>query len=210
MDIFKTYQETQNKTALLKAVQERFEIAKIHESIKPYLFGKVTVKGIFYIKSFQESFKSIFSYHQLFGKLGKGIFPAIPIGYDTYGVEFWLVLTNGKVISLHHDASFSEVAYGIKTGDCGYFVEEFSRRGSIFNIATLLEFQRLSLTLGSEDNADYEQNLFKITAQSLGKSHQWLSNNIWSLPLEPIFTRARNFLESGGLKNLIHSEAPEQ
>jgi len=206
MDIFQKYQETRDKAALLKAVQERFEVPKIHKSIEPYLFGEVETKGIFHIKSFQESFKNIFSYHQLFGKLGEGIFPVIPIGHERYGVDFWLVLTSGKVISLHHDASFSEVAYDIQTDDCEYFVEEFSRQGSIFNITTLLEFQRLSLTLGNENDADYGQNLFKITAQSLGKSHQWLSNNIWNLPLEPIFTRARDFLENGGLEALIKAE----
>ena len=194
MNIFDQYRQDNNKKALLKALKAHFQIKKIHKSIEPYIFGEVPVEGIFRISRFEDCYQNLFTYDKLFGKLGEGIFPALLIGGETYGVEFWLVMTSGKVISLHHDASFSEVAYDIKTDDTAYFVKEFSRQGSIFNIKTLLEFQRLSLTL-EDENADYDRNLIEITAQSLGRSFSWLSKNIWRLPLEPIVTRARDFVD---------------
>ncbi len=206
MNIFQKYQQDNDKKAVLKALKAHFQIKKIHKSIEPYIFGEVAVEGMFKIDRFELCYQNIFTYDQLFGKLGDGIFPALQIGGDEYGVGFWLVMSNGKVISLHHDASFSEVASEIKTDKAGDFVKEFSRQGSIFNIKTLLDFQRLSLALGDEEGADYGRHVIEITAQSLGRSVGWLSKTIRQLPLEPIASQAQDFLDENGLKDLILAE----
>ncbi|HSH02718.1 MAG TPA: PQQ-binding-like beta-propeller repeat protein [Anaerolineae bacterium] len=87
-----------------------------------------------------------FPYHHLF-KFGPRdqFFPAFLIASETYGVEFWLMPATGDVISLHHDATFSEVAHDVwqqVDGDLKQFNRRFTLAGSSFNITQLIHFQQ--------------------------------------------------------------------
>lgn len=202
---FKVYEKDKDKKAFLKHVKAHFGINKIHKEVEPYLLGEVNTKGIFNIDAFTKAYPHVFTCDQLFGKFGNETFPGIIIGGDTYGIEFWLILTTGKVISLHHDATFSEIAMETEGKDVDDFVKKFGQAGSVFNITSLLEFQRLSGVL--DKNADdFELRLMQVTAQSLGWSIKKLSENVNDLPMEHIYMLGRDFVDEGGLNDLILAE----
>jgi hypothetical protein len=61
------------------------------------------------------------------------------------GVEFYVMWDSGQVISLHHDASFSEVAsdvWGEVEENERTFEQQFPEAGSALDIAQLMRFQQ--------------------------------------------------------------------
>ena len=164
---FENYRGNQDKKAFLKQVKAYFGGITIHKDVEPYLLDEVDTKGVFNIDAFEKTYQGVFTCEKLFGKFGNDTFPGTIIGGDSYGMEFWLVFTTGKVISLHHEATFSEVASKTEGKDVADFVKKFSQAGSVFSITTLLEFQKLSRDL-DEDTNDFEWRLLQVTAPTLG------------------------------------------
>ena len=203
--IFSEYQKTKNEKQFLKSLKDFLGVA-IHKTVEPYLIGEENLEGSFFkIKPFEKCHQNLFTYQKLFKRFDNTYFPAVLIGGDSYGVELWLVLTNGKVISLHHDASFYEVASDINATDTESFVEKFSSLGSIFTISTLAEFQKKSSHLDKKET-HFERKLLKITAESLGWSIAQLAKSINKLALESIYSLSRDFIEDSGFDDLIAAE----
>lgn len=203
--IFSNYKKNQNEKQFLEALKDFWKIS-IHKSVEPYLLGKENFEGTFFnINSFEKCHQNIFTYQKLFKRFDDSLFPAVLIGGDKYGIELWLVLTNGKVISLHHDATFYEMAHDITASDSDTFVKKFSESGSVFDVESLAQFQKLTANLDKKD-PHYERMLLQITAESLGWSISKLSKSINKLPLESIYSSARDFIENSGFEDLIAAE----
>jgi len=203
--IFLELKASQDEKAFFKTLKNHWGFA-IHKSVEPYLLGKENFEGNFFnIKSFANCYKNIFTYQKLFKRFDESFFPAVLIGGDRYGVELWLVLTNGKVISLHHDATFYEMTSDIAASDTETFVKKFSDSGSVFAVNSLAQFQQLSSALDKKE-ADYGRKLLKATAESLEWSISKLSKAINKLALESIYSSARDFIENSGFEDLIAAE----
>lgn len=179
------FNQNGDKARFLTAVCQYYEVEMIDSSVEVYLCNPKKEPGIYHIKPFSEAWRSWNTFEGLFGKFGDAKFPGICIGYDTSGVEFWLMLESGRVITLHHDATFSEVAWEIEADDREAFVWDFTEAGSIFRIDQLLALQAASRYL-AQNTPDFEQRFFEATAQSLGWSESRLKRNIYAQPLEMV------------------------
>lgn len=78
---------------------------------------------------------------ELFSTFGETPFPAVCIGSDRRGIDFWLAVESGRVITLHEDASFYEEAARCPSGSVEMFMAAFIERGAAFDIAQLARLQ---------------------------------------------------------------------
>lgn len=99
------------------------------------------VRGPWTLHGFAAKLPPAKSCGELFGKLGKAAFPALRIGSDRRGIDFWLVAASGQVITLHHDASFYEQAARCGGTTAAAFAAELAERGSAFDLAQLVRLQ---------------------------------------------------------------------
>ena len=187
----KEFHQDGDKARFFEAIREFYGLDMVDPYAENYLCNPNEEKGIFKIDPFSKSWKAWTTCDKLFGRFGDRRFPGICIGYDVSGVEFWLMLDYGQVITLHHDASFSEVAWEIETDDFGSFLWEFISQGSVFYMDDLLALQRASRDL-DKDAPDFGQKFLEATAKSLGWSIERLKRNIHSLPLEMIYNYCRD------------------
>ena len=158
-----------NTNALLSALRAYFKIETIAPEIIPYLEGKAALDGYYTLQAFKDCYAIHFSYQKLFHRFGDDLFPAICFGSDGLGVEFWLMLASGQVITLHHDATFYEEAGEIEAEDGPAFAAAFAQAGSLFSLAQLLDLQARTKSLDRRA-FDFGDDLFRAAAKALGRS----------------------------------------
>ena len=198
------FASTGNEKALLKAIKEHYKVKSVHKKAQPYLFNKVDLNGPLNLEPFEKSWKNCRSYKALFSRFGDDLFPALCIGSDGYGVEFWLLLTMGTVISLHHDASFYEVAAYISAKDEAEFVKKFAKAGAAFTIEQLATLQQKTSNLNGTD-IEKEREYFIAAAETLGTPWSRLAKRLNELSLEFVYTRCRDFID-GQLDDFLAAE----
>ncbi|MBN1919833.1 MAG: hypothetical protein JW892_01200 [Anaerolineae bacterium] len=134
---------------LAKSVRQITRIDQTHQKVKAYLkalkAGELA-NGPLDFTPLAELHRGFFFYTDLFG-FGpeEQFFPGVLMAGEFGGVEFYLMWDTGQVISLHHDASFSEVASDVRdaVGErVGAFEQRFVEAGSALDIAQLVRFQR--------------------------------------------------------------------
>jgi Leucine-rich repeat (LRR) protein len=190
---------------LTARVAQHFQIKKIAPEVVSYLCGEVDLKGFYTIQSFSQCCDEQYSYQKLFHEYGEGLFPALNFGGDGLGVEFWLVLETGQVITLHHDATFYEVAGDISASSGAAFTKEFAKQGSLFSLTQLLQLQASTKDL-DEGDPDFERELFVAAAQALGKTYSAIAKISDDSRLEFVRAHCGEFIEENGIENLIDAE----
>ncbi len=134
---------------LTKSVRQITRISQTHKKVKDYLkalkAGELD-SGPLNFTPLAELHRGFFFYAGLFG-FGpeERFFPGVLMAGEFGGVEFYLMWDTGQVISLHHDASFSEVASEVweTTGERERaFEQQFPEAGSALDIAQLARFQQ--------------------------------------------------------------------
>ncbi|EYF08420.1 ankyrin repeat domain-containing protein [Chondromyces apiculatus] len=146
--------------------------------------------GWFTLAAPVEVLRSATTYGALFGRLGKRPAPFLRLGSDGIGVTFHVHVPDGRVVSLHHDASFSEVAGGIRARDAATFTARFLESGSRLDVPQLLALQRA--TIGIDPRASDAPLRFALAACSaLGWSPDDLLARVRTLPLEFLGVRVR-------------------
>lgn len=134
---------------LAKSVRQITRISQTHKKVKDYLkalkAGELD-SGPLNFTPLAELHRGFFFYADLFG-FGpeERFFPGVLMAGEFGGVEFYLMWDTGQVISLHHDASFSEVAsdvWGEVEENERAFEQQFPEAGSALDIAQLVRFQQ--------------------------------------------------------------------
>lgn len=134
---------------LAKSVRQITRIDQTHQKVKAYLKALKAGEldgGPLNFTPLAELHQGFFYYTDLFG-FGpeEQFFPGVLIAGEFGGVEFYLMWDSGQVISLHHDASFSEVASDVweAVGErVGVFERRFVEAGSALDITQLMRFQQ--------------------------------------------------------------------
>lgn len=137
-------QEKQDFSTFYEALLEEYQIESIHEDIKAFIEATAVVKKI----KGPACLRGISEYldQKLRGFDGYlANFPALYINSDT-----WVMFQNAKVVTLHHDATFYEIAYDWEqiVSSRQEFLEKFSRVGSFMTFRELL---LINLYLGETD-----------------------------------------------------------
>ena len=206
IELFQNLTLEENQVKLLDALKEKFGISKISPKVHPYLFGKGPYPGLFGVRAFEDVYQQYWTYNELFGldTFQDEIFPAVQIGGDGLGNDFWLVLATGAVISLHHDATFYEVASDISAAKSSSFVKQFIKAGSALDIGQLLDVQEATNTL---PKGFVGRQFFQLIARCLGWKYKKLAKAMLEKnAFEFLFARCCGFLENGELDVLIKSE----
>ncbi len=134
---------------LAKSVRQITRIDQTHQKVKAYLkalkAGELD-RGPLNFTPLAELHRGFFFYADLFG-FGpeEQFFPGVLIAGEFGGVEFYVMWDSGQVISLHHDASFSEVASDVWNAveqRERAFAQQFPAAGSALDIAQLVRFQQ--------------------------------------------------------------------
>lgn len=161
---FSISKDWQQFSAFLKSY---FHIQEVDQRIFPYLAGEVELEGHLLLLPFEKCYYDHYSFRHLFKDFSDNPFPAICIGGDGEGVDFYLMLETGKIISLHHDATFYEVACCINADSEEVFVRRFEEEGSTFHLRQLLDFQQITCRFDRSDY-DFGEQLFLASAKALG------------------------------------------
>ena len=124
----------QDFSSFYEAVSKAYQIPQIHPDIKAFIEATVMVKKI----------KGAACLEGISQYIDMGLrpfedylerFPALYVHSD-----IWIMMTNARVITLHHDATFDEVAYDIEeeVDSREAFLDRFSREGSFLDFKELL------------------------------------------------------------------------
>ncbi|MCP4221071.1 MAG: leucine-rich repeat domain-containing protein, partial [bacterium] len=204
---FNTFRETGNRKDLLETVKSCFKIKKVDKDVEAYIVGDTHIEkgSMFNVQPFEGNCTSRFTYRELFGRYDDTVFPAMVVGGDGSGVEFWLVLTTGKVISLHHDATFLEMAADIEAETPKDFIKKFSHEGSTFKFENLLRLQQECLSI-DPDATDFPIRFVHAVCQSLNWKPAKLNKHIQRRNLEFVYTPIADFVENNGLADLAAAE----
>jgi Leucine-rich repeat (LRR) protein len=129
---------------------------RLHPSVREYLEATAAislVKGPLRIRGFGSIELTPVDCGELFGVLAGTVFPAVRVG-QAERTDFWLMLESGKVVSLDHPASLRAEAAECKSDSLAAFVKDLVARGSVLDIAGLLELQTaLHDAFGDEEPA---------------------------------------------------------
>jgi hypothetical protein len=200
--LFTKAAERRSLTSFFKALRPLIGAPQIHKKVKDYL---ITLKagelhaGPLNLTPFVDLHRGCFYYPDLFSFGPEDrFFPGVLFASETYGVEFFLMFETGQVISLHHDATFFEVAHDV-WNDCGEHILAFERRfpqqGALLDIAQLMRFQQTFedcdrvAKLGDLDPRDF----FTRTAQALGWTLGQFQDNIEDVRLEFLYHYYRDY-----------------
>jgi hypothetical protein len=158
---------------ILQKLKKRFGVIEIGSLVQDYITSTLTlsrIKGPFRIVGISRCINRYGTFEKILkiDRYGKELFPAITIGGDNLGTKFWLLLTNGDVITLHQDATFFEVAQKTAqvSSDSLAFVDAFSGRGSLVNIYQLVCLQTKLHALAHEKND--EEKVIAAVCECLG------------------------------------------
>ncbi len=172
---------------LAKSVRQITRISQTHKKVKDYLkalkAGELD-RGPLNFTPLAELHRGFFYYADLFG-FGpeERFFPGVLLAGEFGGVEFYVMWDTGQVISLHHDASFFEVAsdvwnaVGERDRD---FEQQFPETGSALDIAQLVRFQQAFAEIkdtGALSRLDKRDYLIR-TAAALGWSLKELRHRL--------------------------------
>ena len=204
--IIQKFKDTQDLQAFGKEVANFFNLPSISEATLHYLQHSGVQSKLGNIYSFEKCWKNHYTYKKLFSKDSQDIFPMITIGGNSYGVDFWLDLASGNVVSLHHDATFYEYASDIKQAPGPLFCETFVKMGSEFTISELIALIEATVSLSK----DYVEQCIQ-TIRAVQKIKSWdlktFDKKLNRTALEFIFTRVQGFVEEeGGLKWMAKAE----
>ena len=200
--LFTKAAERRSLTSFFKALRPLIGAPQIHKKVKDYLTalkaGELDA-GPLNLTPFADLHRGCFYYPDLFGfGLEERFFPGVLFASETYGVEFYLLFETGRVISLHHDATFFEVARDV-WDDCGEHILAFERRfpqqGALLDIAQLMRFQQTFkdcdrvAKLGDLDPRDF----FTRAAQAFGWTLGQFQDNIEDVRLEFLYHYYRDY-----------------
>lgn len=163
------FKQHNDLSTLKTSLMAFFQIPSIAPELDAWLAGEEPPNGPYLLTSFERACEWVPSFEHLLHRFGEVPFPALNVGGDD-GIDFWLVLETGRVISLHHDATFYEEAGYIKTDDISEFMRRFERVGSSFTFSQLSQLNALTADLDEGDDETYGKELLKATAQVLGIS----------------------------------------
>lgn len=198
-----TYAQNGDAQALIQAVADFFKVS-VSEKCHNYILGKADTDGILTLYPFAKSWKNHWTYQKLFRDYEQDIFPVLLIGSDGYGVEFWLDLESGVVISLHNDATFYEVAADTPGKNGTDFRRRFAKQNYLFDLPQLLHFQELTKEIVARKlkvlSDEYAIEWLNAALKALGKRSIKLSENA----SEFIYTRCRDFMDKAGWLSLKH------
>ncbi len=178
-----------------KQIRQLFSTRTVPKMVKDFFTalraGELSA-GPLHFTSWDKLYLSCFTYQHLF-KFGPkdAFFPAFLIASETYGVEFWLIVSTGDVIALHHDATFFEVAYDVWQtceDDTTCFNKRFMLAGSRFNIVQLMRFQAEFASHKIEDLGDIPaEELFERLTAVFAWSPAQLEKNLNHHALEFLY-----------------------
>lgn len=192
-----------DRVALARGRQLRKALGarRTHASVKPWLQDAVRLDGPLVILPFPRAAKRVHSMDGLFGRLGPKPFPALGVGGDRLGTEFWLVPATGAVISLHHDATFFELAHDIRASSVTAFLKAFEKRGSRLGWEQLLALQagaRERQAAGEDPEVAFGKALLAATGWGVAE----LARELAHPALEFARARVAGLLERGELASL--------
>lgn len=131
--------QTQDFTPFFEALKAHFQIDTIADDVQTFIKATVLVKKV--VGS--ACLSGVSEYIDI--KLSRmedylENFPALYVHSDV-----WVMLTNAKVITLHHDATFDELAMEIEdvAKDRDDFLTKFSHEGSFLDLRELLHINYL-------------------------------------------------------------------
>ncbi len=155
--------ENDSWQVFFEELKKIYQIESISTDVEEFIQESLLIdllEGPAGIRGCTQYFRQVFSFQKPY----LINFPAFGIDSDT-----WLLLTNGRVITLHHDNDFHETVSDAET-DCDNrndFLEKLSSLGSIFS---LTEYLRLNYLLARKDygsewySSDIEQNKVLLNA----------------------------------------------
>ena len=149
-----------------------------------------TLPGPWHLLGFGASSLRTTTCEKIFGKLGDTPFPAVCVGSDRHGIDFWLCLASGRVITLHEDASLFEVAGKCHGETAAALMAALVERGAAFDIAQLARLQSALHEAAWKTELERQQswaraaaNVLRVTLATMAKRAEYLPYVL--LHLEP-------------------------
>ncbi|MGB1251615.1 MAG: leucine-rich repeat domain-containing protein [Candidatus Promineifilaceae bacterium] len=198
-EAWKQFELDKDRTRFLDAVKQTYGITTIHSTVEAYIFDMVPAAGMFTLRPFQACFLGTpWTYNRLVYRFGDELFPGDWIGYDNAGIQFLLLLETGQVITLHHDATFYEVAGDIRARTPADFLKKFAKAGSVMTIDRLIALQQASVAFKhlDEDMPTYAAEWLRLVSKSLKLSMGHFNRNIHKERYEFIANRCRELIET--------------
>ncbi len=197
--LYKAY-VTQNFAPLYAVFKTHLGIDTIADAVKEFVEASMmidTIKGYVNLQGITHYIKQFFSYEELFRADFPGLFPAFYLNSD-----MWLMVKTGKVLVLHHDATFNEVASNLlaKTKTADSFNKAFTVAGSCVNIRQLIQLQTAWFDLGiindwGADDEVQEEAALRIVQQVMGCSVDELENMMNQSGLDFAYQLCYMFIE---------------
>jgi len=129
---------------LLSAIQRHYGVDRLAPAIAPYVEATLhagRLPGPFRVVGIVEATARPIACERVFGRFGDRPFPAIAVG-SASGTTFWASLRTGRVISLHHDATFYEVAARCTAEKLEDALATFESLGGAVDLDTLIRLQK--------------------------------------------------------------------
>jgi len=162
--LFEAY-EKKDFEEFFKALCKHYQIKEIHEDIKSYIRLSANlkkIKGAACLKGMSEYIDQ--KLRPFEGFLNN--FPALYLHSD-----IWVMLHNAKVVTLHHEATFYELAFDIeeKVENREQFLERFSGEGSFLTFKDLLKMNYFLLDKNFKGCWNYARGMkeCKLLLQSI-------------------------------------------
>lgn len=193
-EIVLQYEKDSLAEAYFSAVQDLFQIKELAPMVRDYLTLQDLPEGTYQISTPNNEFINYMSYSRLFNRFDDSFWPALGIGSDGLGTEFWLMLETGKIISLHHDATFYEEAGWLNVDTKEEFCREFEAVGAYVDLEQLLKIQAASAVLDDGED-DAEEKFTKKVAKILGPKLSDMPETLQDNRLEFIYSLVESYLE---------------
>ncbi len=172
-DAFGAATRSEKLDPALEKIREVFPVRRISGKVKAFLkalMAKEIPEGPLNFSSWDTLASHCFRYSDLFS-FGdkKRFFPAFLIASEFGGIDFYMMINSGKVIALHHDATFYEVASevweAVEENEAS-FEKAFPKTGALHTIDQLLAFQKAFAGVRKKDFGEIppEELIPKIAA----------------------------------------------
>jgi hypothetical protein len=132
---------TVDAAVVLDAMRVKFR-CELAPSVEEYVEASSRarrLRGPFDIQGISAALERTTTCQKVFGAFGDELFPAIAIGGSS--TVFWVSVATGAVITLHHDATFYEVAATAVARDVQRSMRTLESRGSALGLERLLSLQ---------------------------------------------------------------------
>ena len=191
---FESWLEHQSDSRFLTELAAHFQISSVHRSIIQFLKTQGVYSELGKLETPMVAFDGVVQEN----------FPAIRIGDDHEGTNFWLMLETGLVITLHQDTDYLKVGQSIlETGT--QYVKKFTEAGALLTFNQLNQFLQYCKELPAENprrSIQILRNLFEATTWN----HNQIVKNIEKLPMEFVMKRVREHLDPEMLKTVLRAE----